>query len=307
MYNIPKVTKNLLFINIIVYLATLVLEMRGIDLSNIGGLHFFLASDFHFYQLITYMFLHGSFWHIFGNMFGLWMFGVILERTWGSKRFLFYSILTGIGAGVPQELVQYVNYSINDLSAYATVSTGTSMIPMDAYLNMWTTIGASGAIYAILLAFGMLYPNEKMFIIPIPVPIKAKWFVMGYIAIELVLAQSSPGDGVAHYAHLGGMLFGFLLIRYWRKRDNQFSWGGSGPSFFEQMRNNFQSKGHYRPHMHVEPGKREDEKESDWEFNARKKADQEEIDRILDKIRTSGYDSLTKEEKQKLFDSSKND
>ena len=90
MYNIPKVTKNLLFINIIVYLATLVLEMRGIDLSNIGGLHFFLASDFHFYQLITYMFLHGSFWHIFGNMFGLWMFGVILERTWGSKRFLFY-------------------------------------------------------------------------------------------------------------------------------------------------------------------------------------------------------------------------
>lgn len=307
MNHIPKVTKNLLIINVIIYLASVVLEMRGIDLSNIGGLHFFLASDFHVYQLVTYMFLHGSFWHIFGNMFGLWMFGVILERTWGAKRFFFYYMFTGIGAGITQEIVQYVNYNIQDLSAYTSVATGAATIPMDAYLNLWTTIGASGAIYAILLAFGMLYPNEKMFIIPIPVPIKAKWFVIGYIAIELFFAQSSPGDGVAHYAHLGGMLFGFLLIRYWHKRTSDFDWGKKGTSFFNQMRNNFQQRSHRNPHMHAESGKREDEQQADWNYNAHKQADQEEIDRILDKIRTSGYDSLTKEEKKKLFDSSNND
>lgn len=219
MRELPVVTKNLLAINILMFLATIVLEKQGIDLNDILGLHLFLAQDFKLFQLVTYIFMHGSFTHIFFNMFALYMFGRVLETVWGPRRFLTYYMLTGIGAGLLQQLVQYI-YFETQLSMYTGVSLGAGItIPMAEYLNMWTTVGASGAIYGILLAFAMTFPNEQLFVMPIPFPIKAKYFVLLFGAIELFSGISPiAGDNVAHFAHLGGMLFGLLLIWYWRKK-----------------------------------------------------------------------------------------
>lgn len=313
MRNIPIVTKYLLIINIVMFLITELVAPMGIDLTGILGLHFFKASDFHVYQLITYMFMHGGWMHIIMNMFMLWMFGMVIENVWGPKKFLFYYIVCGIGAGLCQEVAQYASYVIQGLDAYQFVNAGGSQMPMDAYLNLMTTVGASGAIYAVLLAFGMLFPDERMFIIPIPIPIKAKWIVVGSVALELFYALGQPGDGVAHVAHLGGMLFGFILIKYWQKHPysgpDDFGMG-KGSQFFDRMKNSWErhsshssggTKFHYRPNTAGEQTRRE----SDWDYNARKKAEQDEVDRILDKIRRSGYDSLTDEEKRKLFEKSK--
>lgn len=217
MREIPMVTKNLLAINIIMFLAVMVADKYGIDLDALLGLHLFLADDFRPWQLITYMFMHDGFTHIFFNMFALYMFGGLLERVWGSKRFLTYYMVAGIGAGLIQELVQYV-YFENVLAGYQGVNMDGHIIKMGDYLNMWITVGASGAVYGILLAFAMMFPNERLFVFPIPFPIKAKYFVMIFGALELISGISpSAGDNVAHFAHLGGMLFGFLLILYWRK------------------------------------------------------------------------------------------
>ena len=318
--NIPIITRNLLIINVLAFLASFVIDFGGKDLNDWGALHFFMASDFHLYQFVTYQFLHGSFTHLFFNMFALWMFGCVIENVWGPKRFIFYYIFCGIGAGICQELVQYVSYltdpqlSALELTTAIPVHTGHGIETMmlSEYLNGWCTIGASGAVYAILLAFGMTFPNERIFIFPLPVPIKAKWFVMIYAAIELFSAAASSGDGVAHMAHIGGMLFGVMLILYWRRRPGDVFKMNSARQFFDRWgkksshfggfnhtgntsytRNSgFSSQTYTRP-------------EDDMEYNARKKARQEEIDRILDKIRKSGYDSLSKEEKLRLFEASK--
>ncbi len=216
----PTVTKNLIIINVLLFFGTKALSGHGIDLTDYLGLHFFLSDKFNIAQLITYMFMHAGWSHIFFNMFALWMFGSTLERVWGPKRFLIYFLVCGIGAGVIQEIVQYIHYE-TVLSGYLNVQTSSGIIPMSAYLGLMNTVGASGAIYGILLAFGMLFPNQQMFIFPIPVPIKAKYFVIGYAALELYLGFSNnPNDNVAHFAHLGGMLFGFFLILYWRKKNN---------------------------------------------------------------------------------------
>ena len=313
MFRIPVITKNLLIINFIAFLATMVLQMRGIDLADIGGLHFFMADNFHLYQFISYLFLHANFMHILSNMFGLWMFGCVIENVWGSKKFLFYYITCGIGAGILQEIAQFGSfyYTIAEqapgIGVGELVSVGQQL---SHQLNSWTTIGASGAVYAVILAFGMTFPNERLFIIPFPFPIKAKWFVIGYVAIEFFSALSSSGDGVAHTAHLGGMLFGFLMIRYWNKHPNSGFDRSRGQQFFENLKRSFDQRQHVKgqnsnrnnTNMHVEHG---GSKEADMEYNARKRANQAEIDAILDKIRKSGYDSLTKEEKQKLFEASK--
>lgn len=298
-------TKNLLIVNFLAFAATWVLELRGIDLTQLLGLHFFLASDFQIYQFFTYMFLHGGFTHIFFNMFALWMFGSVIERVWGPKKFIFYYIVCGIGAGITQELVQYATYTIEGISAYQYVSAGGVQMTTDAYINLWTTIGASGAVYGILLAFGMIFPNERLFIIPFPFPIKAKWLIVGYIAIELFSAMTGPGDGVAHMAHLGGMLFGFLLIRYWQRHPDSIQGFGRsrGQEFFENMKRRYDQRQQQNNRMKAE--QTDPRRESDEEYNARKRKNQEEVDAILDKIRKSGYDSLTKEEKKKLFDQSR--
>ena len=219
MNNLPAVTKNLLIINVLCYFGIIVANRYGIDLKDVLGLHFFLASDFKLFQLISYMFMHADIQHIFFNMFAVWMFGRTLEQVMGPKRFLIYYMVCGIGAGLVQELVQYIQYTM-EWSHYDAVNTGLSVIPMDEYLNLMTTVGASGAVYGILLAFGMLFPNSQMFVFPLPFPIKAKFFVIGYAVIELFSGLGSSGDGIAHFAHLGGMIFGFFLIMYWRKKNN---------------------------------------------------------------------------------------
>lgn len=288
----PPVTKNIIIINVLFFLAMYVTPRYGIDLTQTMGLHFFMASDFKIYQLLTYMFMHGNFAHILFNMFAVWMFGRIVESAWGSRRFLIYYLICGIGAGLFQEIVQYIDYVASGMQAYDSVDIGTAVIPMDTYLNMLTTVGASGAVYGILLAFGLSYPEERLFIIPIPIPIKAKYFVIGYAVIELLSGLYGSNDGVAHFAHLGGMVVGFLLILYWTKK-NSMSGG-----YLEKINNWFQNR--RKPKMEVHYG----EKEADYQYNARKKENQEEIDRILDKVRKSGYESLTVDEKKKLFESS---
>ena len=152
-------------------------------------------------------------------MFAVWMFGRTLEMVMGPKRFLTYYMVCGIGAGLVQEVVQYAEYALT-LSNYEGVNTGLAIIPMAEYLNMMTTVGASGSVFGILLAFGMLFPNSEMFVFPLPFPIKAKFFVIGYAVIELLSGLGASGDGIAHFAHLGGMIFGFFLIMYWRKKNN---------------------------------------------------------------------------------------
>ena len=296
---LPLVVKNLLIINILMFLATFTFERFNIDLTNILGLHFFKASDFRIYQIITYMFMHANFGHLFFNMFALWMFGNTLENIWGSKRFLLFYLVCGIGAGLCQELVQYIEY-VTKLSDYATVNTGSQIIPMAAYLNMMNTVGASGAIYGLLLAFGMMFPDSRIYLYFL-FPIKAKWFVIGYAVLELIMGIGGA-DNVAHFAHLGGMLFGLLLILYWRKNP-------AGPNKdFKRFKDIFQSwkqksKMKYTPYTEVK-----DELQvprSDEEYNYQKAQRERDIDAILDKVAKSGYDSLTKEEKEFLFKNSK--
>lgn len=222
--NIPPITKNLLIINVLCFFGAIVAERYGIDIDRLFSLHFFMASDFNVGQLVTYMFMHAGFEHIFFNMFALWMFGRILEQVWGPKRFLTYYMVCGIGAGLIQELVQFVEYE-TVFSGYSAVQTENGLIPMETYLNLMRTVGASGAIYGILLAFGMLFPNSQMFVFPLPFPVKAKYFVIFYALIELLLGFAA-NDSVAHFAHLGGMLFGLILILYWKKKN------GNGQVFY---------------------------------------------------------------------------
>lgn len=303
MMNMPPVTKNLIIINVLFFLGKMVAVKNGVDLDNLLGLHFFLAPDFHFYQFVTYMFMHGGFAHILFNMFAVWMFGRVMESYWGSRRFLIYYFVCGIGAGLVQEDVQYVSYLVQGLDEFERVNVGYAVISMGDYLNRWTTIGASGAVYGILLAFGMSFPNERLFIFPLPVPIKAKFFVIGYAVIELWSALNNSGDGVAHFAHLGGMIFGLLLILYWRNNRGggyygRDSFGQKMKEWFFNQRDRFSS--YRRPKMKVSMGDRKD----DYEYNARKRTEEEEIDRILEKVRKHGYSALTDDEKRKLFDAS---
>lgn len=305
--NMPPITKNLIIINVLFFFAQLILNMRfDLDLNDYLGLHFFLASDFHLYQLVTYMFMHGGFEHILFNMLAVWMFGRVMETMWGPKRFLLFYLICGVGAGLTQEVVQYISYSVNGLGALpldGLVSLNGYTMRMSDYLNLWTTVGASGAIYGILLAFGVTFPNERMFIFPLPVPIKAKYFVIGYAVLELFLGFGNKGDGVAHFAHLGGMIFAWLMILYWRKNNGGGSYYGGGSSMDrmkQKVQDFFRKMFSSRPKMHASRGKMTD----DMDYNARKKQRAEEIDRILEKVKRDGYGSLTDEEKRKLFDAS---
>ena len=271
-YNsIPVVTRNILIINLIVWAACNLLQF---PLADILGLHDLNHGGFHLYQLITYQFTHTEFLHLFFNMFALFMFGRILESYWGPSRFFTYYMVTGIGAGLIQLAICYFQdiYSV--------------------------TIGASGAIFGILLAFGMIFPNTPLMIIPIPIPIKAKYLVIGYGILELSMGFANrAGDNVAHFAHLGGMLFGIVLILYWRKKNGNFRTANPwNQSLTKKITNLFKKK----PKMTVHK-----RSETDWDYNARKVEESKEIDRILEKIKYSGYDSLSEEEKKKLFDASK--
>lgn len=202
----PPVTMSLICVNGVMLIALWLFQRLGIDLNFVLGLHYWKAPSFALYQFITYMFMHGGFSHFFFNMFALWMFGTVIEHTWGARRFLLFYFVCGLGAALVQEIVWGLTMSPVALAYYGD------------YL---ITVGASGAIFGILLAFGMLFPNAPLFIMFIPIPVKAKWFVIGYAVLELFAGISATGDNVAHFAHLGGMIFGYLLIRYWQKRDRK--------------------------------------------------------------------------------------
>ena len=202
----PPVTMSLICVNGVMLIALWLCQRVGIDLNFFLGLHYWQAPSFKLYQFVTYMFMHGGFSHFFFNMFALWMFGTVIERTWGAERYLIYYFVCGLGAALVQEIVWGIGMSPATLAYYGD------------YL---ITVGASGAIFGILLAFGMLYPNTPLFIMFIPIPIKATWMVIGYGIMELFAGVSQTGDNVAHFAHLGGMIFGYLLIKYWRKRDRK--------------------------------------------------------------------------------------
>ena len=301
----PPITKNLLIINVLCYFASLAFASHGVDFDELFGLHFFLASHFQPWQFFTYMFMHANLQHLFFNMFAVWMFGRIMEQTMGQKRFLFYYLTCGLGAGLAQELVQLAEYWYYGFGNYEQVVLGSGIVAMDEYLNRWNTVGASGAVYGILLSFGMTFPEERMFIFPLPVPIKAKYFVMGYAVIELLSALSLKGDGVAHMAHLGGMLVGFLLLLYWRsgggsRNGGYRSYGRGGSDTWDGFRRWFASLFKKKePHIDVTYGGRYGQEAA---YRQQKKEEEEELNRILDKVKKNGYEGLTPEEKRRLFD-----
>ncbi len=232
----PVVVKNLLIINGLFFLATL--SFGGafqINLIKILGLHMPGSPDFQPFQMVTHMFMHANFSHIFFNMFALWMFGTAIENLMGSKRFLTYYLITGFGAAFLHLGVSYLEalslrsellaagYTAADLKHFIDTGTyrvisGASEQTLVAYLTKFfiPTVGASGAVFGILLAFGMFFPNSYIYLF-FAIPVKAKYFVIGYGVLELYFGFTSDGN-IAHFAHLGGMIFGYLLIRYWRQR-----------------------------------------------------------------------------------------
>lgn len=266
---LPPVVKNIIIINVLMFMATIAMQKFNIDLYTLLGLHYFESSLFYPYQFITYMFMHGNIGHLFFNMFALWMFGSVIENYWGAKRFLLYYILTGIGAALTHygvlawELIpdlKYINACIvnpdvetlNNLIANhqfmidfenntmkegferfkenvillqngIDVANAKSYINSylleykDAYISHANIVGASGSVFGLLLAYGMMFPNTLIYLYFF-IPIKAKWFVLAYGAIELFYGISGTADGIAHFAHLGGMIFGLILILYWRKQ-----------------------------------------------------------------------------------------
>lgn len=224
----PPVTKNLIIINFVMWLAMTVYPPLDATVTKFLGLHFYESASFNMVQPFTYMFVHGGFFHLFFNMFSLFFFGIAIENTLGSKRFLLYYMVCGVGAAIIQEAV----WSITLYDTIVDALSSRSMLPvevveqqlaitpglLDGFYDQFVTVGASGAIYGVLLAFAMIFPNLPIYFIFVPIPIKAKWMVLIWGGLELVLGMSDAPDGVAHFAHLGGMIFGFMLIMYWMKK-----------------------------------------------------------------------------------------
>ncbi len=241
--NSTPIVNNLIIINLLVWLGTLAFPQYASFLS----MHYWASDNFNLVQLVTYMFMHGSFSHLFFNMFAVYMFGVVIERVWGSKKFLLFYLVTGIGAAIIQQLVWTWEYqpvlsvlnsgNINALTSIEPVLrkwfrfgniehlTSKHMIDMaNSIANAPQTVGASGAVFGILLAFGWLFPDVKMMLLFFPVPIKARIFVMLYAVAELFLGVANfSADNVAHFAHLGGMIFGAILILYWKKKGKLYN------------------------------------------------------------------------------------
>lgn len=237
--NIPPVVKNLIIINAIMLLASYVIgSSMGINLNRVLGLYYFESSQFKPFQLVTHIFMHGGIAHLFFNMFALFMFGRVLEQVWGSKRFFIYYFFTGIGAALLHTFVLFLeaksimaNLSPEQIALVKSEGTAIylqgknymhqGMASLNLLFNI-PTVGASGAVFGVLLAFGMYFPNTVLMLIFPPIPIKAKYFVMIYGGIELYLGFTQSNSNIAHFAHLGGMLFGFILIKIWAKRRDMF-------------------------------------------------------------------------------------
>ena len=242
--NIPDVTKNLLILNVLFFLATIVMQNQGIVLQQELGMYYPSSNLFEPYQLITHFFMHGDIYHILGNMIGLIVFGSQLERTWGKKRFFVFYFVTAIGAAI-------LHFAIQSIEIYNHVGEFFPNLPIDmdslrdqsfdrwAYLNysiqeipdvFWVaqqlitpTVGASGAVYGLLMAFALLFPNTQFMLLFPPIPIKAKWLALGLGVFAFYQGlQSNEGDSIAHFAHIGGMLFGFIIIQIWKRNTRDF-------------------------------------------------------------------------------------
>lgn len=262
--NTPPVVLNLIIINALFLLITKVMGNSGTSLVDMLGLHTFFSPEFRVWQLFTNIFLHGDFWHLFFNMFSLWMFGRILEQVWGGKKFLIYYLATGVGASILNSLVNIAEIEMLRRSAeevlanmspdafFSFISQHASAFKAglnDEFMTQWyktpdnpmfireaknviymiiqnresvVTIGASGSVFGVLLAFGMLFPNMMIMLLIPPIPLKAKYMVMIFAGIELFFGFSGKQPGIAHFAHLGGMLVGFFIIRYWRKHNSLY-------------------------------------------------------------------------------------
>ncbi len=216
---LPIVVKNLLIINGLVFLAQVTFEQTGMfSLENLFALHDVHSVYFRPHQLVTHLFMHGSFGHIFFNMFALWMFGNVLENYWGAKRFLIFYMACGLGAGLLHLGVLYFeNVPIMQLFHSLPPDQQADLLYSPTFKINTATVGASGAVFGCLAAFGYLFPNSLIYLYFF-IPIKAKWFVLMYAAMEFFMGvRNSAGDNVAHWAHLGGALVGFLLVLYWNK------------------------------------------------------------------------------------------
>lgn len=264
---LPVVVKNILIINVIMFLATQAFAPRGIDLNDMLGLHYFMSEKFRIWQFFTYMFMHGNFPHLFFNMFAVFMFGGAMENIWGSKKFLTFYLITGLGAAVAHYGIVYFQLdsamaTVNDYINAPSLSKLQSLLSSDTFAgssrdfneqlqsfiksfnetygsnpsealkmsvdfvkdsrmaiyNAPVVVGASGAIFGLLLAYGMTFPENYLYVYMV-LPIKAKYFVIIYGAIELFSGiANSPTDNVAHFAHLGGLVTGFIVIMIWRNK-----------------------------------------------------------------------------------------
>ncbi len=282
----PPVIKNLLIINGVVFFLQMI--MQGLTFQGVPGVYYLdhwfalnpLGYNFQVWQLITYQFMHGSFMHILFNMFALWMFGIEIENMWGSQKFLIFYLMCGVAAGISQLI-----------------------FPPLFNEQLAPTIGASGAIFGVLIAFAMVFPNRYIFLYFF-IPIKAKYLIIGYILLELYAVPQ--GGSVAHLAHLGGALAGFIYIMVDKK--TTFSLG----NIFRGSSN--KPKSPYNPFGGIKDAFKHKEKDvqearfyeiKDEDKTGKDELSQEEIDRILDKISQSGYQNLSEKEKKILFEASK--
>lgn len=234
MRNLPPAVKNIIIINALIMVMITLKE--SFMLENFA-LYFPASPFFRIWQPLTYMFMHGGFGHLFFNMYSLFIFGSVLERVWGTKKFLLFYFITGLGAALVHIGVQWIQYgsalttfglSFSDASALAqevarSIQAGADRIPVWSLSLFTPTVGASGAIYGVLMGYAMLYPDSILTLLFPPVSLKAKWFVLIFAAIELALGVFGTRAGIAHFAHLGGLIFGFILIMYWKRRHTLYS------------------------------------------------------------------------------------
>lgn len=211
MSNVPPAVKNIIIINVLVYLVT---SLKGNFMYENFALFYPTSPFFHWWQPLTHMFMHGGFWHIFFNMYTLFIFGSVLERVWGTKKFLLYYFITGLGAAAVHTGVEWIQ--MTHWMSQAAEGSMAAQASIHA-MKMTPTVGASGAIYGLLMGYAMLYPDAIMSLIFPPISMKAKWFVLIFAAIELFTGVTGTGGGIAHFAHLGGLIFGFILLMYWKK------------------------------------------------------------------------------------------
>lgn len=217
MSNVPPAVKNIIIINVCVMIMTALNENFMYEKF---ALFYPTSPFFHWWQPFTHMFMHGGFWHLFFNMYTLYIFGSVLERVWGTKKFLLFYFVTGLGAALIHTGVEWIQMQ----GWMSQVAEGSMAAQASIHaLKMTPTVGASGAIYGLLMGYAMLYPDSMMTLMFPPISMKAKWFVLIFAGIELLTGVTGTGGGIAHFAHLGGLIFGFLLIMYWKKRHALYS------------------------------------------------------------------------------------